>query len=354
MEQRAIPGDAGARPRLSVVMPVRDLAPYVEDSIRSILDQSFTDFELVILDDGSTDGTRKILRAWQARDSRIRLFEGAEPLGPALSSNFVVARARGEIVARMDGDDIAHPDRLRRQIDALDADPEACLVGTLWEGIDEKGRRVRPRDRWRLVHASPFAPFPHGSIMFRRTAFEQAGCYRTEADFWEDLDLYRRMARIGGLIVLPQVLYQHRASALSTRLTSARDIVEHSIDRMYRQAHGLGDAPRGTQILPRVFLSLGSTRIWAGHRPAILSRLLRRGALGLDLESVAILAWAAWGALSPRSLRFCLAAGVTLRDRRVRHLFADGAPWRWRPVSAPEPAAGQAIAALPPAAVAAG
>ncbi len=342
------------RPRLSVVMPVRDLAPFVEDSIRSVLRQSFADFEFVILDDGSTDGTSDILRRWQARDSRIRLIRVSEPLGPAASSNRVVAHAKGEIVARMDGDDIAHPDRLRLQLDALRADPGACLVGTLWEAIDEKGRRVRPRDRSRLVHASPFAPFAHGSIMFRRAAFEQAGRYRAQADFWEDLDLYRRMTRFGSLIVIPRVLYQHRASALSTRLTSSRDIVERSVDRMYRQAWGLAAAPSGARLLPRVFVSLGSTRIWAGRRPESLSRLLRRGALRLDMESAAILGWAVWGAFSPRSLRFCLAGAVGLRDRKVRHLFPNDTPWRWHPLAAAEPAKEQETPILRPISVPAG
>lgn len=346
--------DLSARPRLSVVMPVRDLAPFVEDSIRSVLCQSFADFEFVILDDGSTDGTSDILRRWRARDSRIRLIRASKPLGPARSSNRVVAHARGDIIARMDGDDVAHPDRLRRQFEALEADPRACLVGTLWEGIDEQGRRVRPRDRSRLVHASPFAPFPHGSIMFRRAAFEQAGGYRAEADFWEDLDLYRRMAALGSLIVLPHVLYQHRASALSTRLTSARDAVECSVDRMYRDAHGLGAAAGSARLLPRVFVSLGSTRIWAGRRPEALSRLLRRGALRPDVETAAILAWAAWGALSPRSLRFCLAVAVALRDRSVRRHFEGEAPWRWQPFTLPPRVADHAAGAanVAPAAVA--
>jgi GT2 family glycosyltransferase len=334
----ATPEGFSAVPRLSVVMPVRDLAPYVEASIASILGQSFADFEFVILDDGSIDGTREILRRWRDRDRRIRLFEGEAPLGPARSSNFVVARARGEIVARMDGDDIAHPDRLRRQIEALDRHADACLVGTLWEGIDEKGRRVRPRDRGRLAHTSPFAPFPHGSIMFRRAAFERIGGYRPEADFWEDLDLYWRLARIGGLLVVPEALYQHRASPLSTRLTSARDAVEASLDLMYRQACGLGEGRKKQgrpAILPRVFVSLGSTRIWAGRRPRALLRLLRRGDLRFDRETAAILAWAAWGALSPRSLRFCLGAMVGWRDRTMARPLPDGAPVRWVPAAPP-------------------
>lgn len=345
--------NSSAGPRLSVVMPVRDLAPFVEASVRSVLRQNFADFEFVILDDGSTDGTREILRQWAARDRRIRLFEEKGQLGPALSSNRVVAHARGDIVARMDGDDVAHPDRLRRQLEALDADPGACLVGTLWEGIDEAGRVVRPRDRWRLVHASPFAPFPHGSITFRRAAFEQAGGYRAEADFWEDLDLYRRMAAVGRLIVLPEILYQHRASVLSTRLTSSRERVEQSVDEMYRLAKGLAGPSASGRLQPRVFLSLGSTRIWAGRRAESLSRLLRQGALRLDAESAAILAWALWGALSPRSLRFCLAAGVTLRDRWVRHLFADGAPWPWQPIAAPVQVDESVISTLQPSIVAA-
>lgn len=317
-------------------MPVRDLAPYVEASIQSILDQSFDDFEFVIFDDGSVDGTTEILRDWQTRDSRIRLFEGETPLGPAGSSNFVVDRARGDVIARMDGDDIAHPDRLRLQLEALDRDPEACLLGTLWEGIDEKGRRVRPCDRSRLAQHSSSAPFPHGSIMFRRDAFERAGGYRPAADFWEDLDLYGRMARQGTLMVLPVALYQHRASGLSTRLTSARDAVEASVDRMYRQALGRGTATaRRGRILPRVFLSLGSTYVWAGRRPRMLRRLVRRGDLRLDAESTAILAWALWGSLSPKSLRFCLAAAVRWRDGRMKRYFADGSPVRWIPAAAP-------------------
>ena len=168
----------------------------------------------------------------------------------------------------MDGDDVAHPDRLRRQVDALDRHPEACLVGSLFEGIDEQGRRVRPRDRSRLAAPTLFAPFPHGSIMFRREAFEAAGGYRTAADFWEDLDLYRRMGSLGDLIVLPSALYRHRSSPLSTRLTSSRPVVESAIDRMYRRAAGEGPRPRGVRGLkPEVWLSLGSTLLWAGRRP---------------------------------------------------------------------------------------
>jgi hypothetical protein len=320
--------------RLSVVMPVRDLAPYVGASIESILSQTYRDFEFVIRDDGSTDGTRGILRAWAARDDRIRLFESDTSLGPAASSNWVVERARGDIVARMDGDDLAHPERLERQLAALDAHPEACLAGTLWEGIDEKGRLVRPRDRWRLANPSAFAPFPHGSIMFRREAFERAGGYRGEADFWEDLDLYRRLSGLGRLIVLPMALYRHRSSVLSTRIASPARTVEAAVDRMYRQVVG-GQPEAGGKILPQVYLSLGSTRLWAGHSPAVLASLLRHGALRWNRETAGILGWAAWGAVSPRTLRFVLRLMVAARDRTAGARFPDHSVYFWSCPAAP-------------------
>src|SRR4051794_31799848 len=102
-------------PPVSVVMPARNVAPYIDAAVESILQQSFEEFELVIRDDGSDDGTTERLRAWAARDRRIRLHEG-EQLGLAGSSNWVVREARAPLVARMDGDDIARRDRLERQL----------------------------------------------------------------------------------------------------------------------------------------------------------------------------------------------------------------------------------------------
>jgi GT2 family glycosyltransferase len=325
-------GDVRAAPRLSVVMPVRNLELYVGDAIASILGQTWSEFEFLIRDDGSTDDTRRVLREWAARDPRIRLFESDVSLGPAESSNFVVRQAAGELVARMDGDDIAHPERLRLQMAALDAHPEACLVGSLFEGIDEKGRQVRPRDRSRLAQPSPFAPFPHGSIMFRRKAFEAVGGYRADADFWEDLDLYRRMAATGSLLVLPAALYRHRSSPQSTRLTSSRRAVERAVDRMYRRVGGeKAPAPAGGRLVPDVFLSLGSTMLWAGRRPGVLLPLLRRGAIRFDRHSLAILGWALWADVSPRSLRLLLRIATVRRDRRIGRRFSDEAVYRWVP-----------------------
>lgn len=316
-------------PRLTVAMTVRNLAPHVAVSVESILAQSYTDFEFVIRDDGSDDGTGAILRRFAERDPRIRLFEEDENLGPSGSSNWIAAQARGELIARMDGDDWSHPDRLRRQLAVLDSTPEAVLVGSLGETVDETGRVVRPRERWRLLGDSPFAPFPHGSIMFRRDAFDRAGGYRAAAEFWEDLDLYRRLSAHGALLVIVDPLYRHRATRLSTRLVSDRGEVETSVDRMYRAVSPAMKPPRRGRIAPRVFLSLGSTTLWAGGRPRVLRSLLKRGDVAADLESLAILAWGLWALISPGTLRTCLRWAGQLRDAVAARRLPEGGFVRW-------------------------
>src|SRR3954469_16623216 len=106
---------APKNPRVSVVMPVHNALPYLDGAMECILGQTFTDFEFVILDDASTDGSTARLREWAKRDERIRLYGAREKLGPAVTSNFVVRKARAGIIARMDADDISHTDRLMRQ-----------------------------------------------------------------------------------------------------------------------------------------------------------------------------------------------------------------------------------------------
>jgi len=105
-----------ADPQVSVVMPVHNALPFLDESIRSILEQTFKDFEFVILDDASSDGSTQLLREWSQRDARIRLQESTEQLGLSGSSNAVVLKTQARIVARMDADDVSHPDRLRRQL----------------------------------------------------------------------------------------------------------------------------------------------------------------------------------------------------------------------------------------------
>lgn len=157
-------------------MPVHNAMPFVDAAVASILSQSFGDFELVIGDDGSDDGSTDRLRYWAGQDPRIRLMRRAAPCGPAASSNWVARAARAALVARMDGDDIAHPERLARQVAIMDTDPGVVLTGSVWVGIDSEGRKVRAPDHASLLHPARFnAPFAHGSVMMRRSAFDAGG-----------------------------------------------------------------------------------------------------------------------------------------------------------------------------------
>lgn len=331
-------------PLVSVVMPVRNALPFLDASIRSILGQTHRELELVIRDDCSDDGSAEALRRWSKRDSRIRVFEGREVLGPAGNSNWVVRQARSDLVGRMDADDVSHPDRLCRQVAVLAAHADVVLVGSLHDGIDARSRTVRGRDRWRLARPSWQSPFQHGTVLFRREVFERVGGYREACDYWEDNDLFLRFAAAGRVLVLPDRLYRYRFSGASCRTVVSEQRMEAAMERMLRcgEAHAAGrpyDAllaepcrpASGAKLPPEVFLSIGTPRLWAGRRPGVLRSLLRRGDLRPNRRSVAILAWALLGTLAPRPLRGCLAARGWLRDLRVRRRFPDGVPCEWRP-----------------------
>jgi glycosyltransferase involved in cell wall biosynthesis len=330
-------------PAVSVVMPVRNAAAYLADSIGSILKQTLTDFEFVILDDGSTDDSRAIIREWARRDGRIRLIEGATPLGPSGSADRVVREARAPICARMDADDISHPNRLQAEWDVLARHPDASLVGTLWVGIDPEGRRVRPRDRWRLFRSSVFAPFPHGSVMFRREWLLGLGGYRPACEFWEDFDFYLRMERRGPIMVVADALYEYR---FHTGATTAQRGLEHlmAVDLMYRCADratagedytallGNSDGPPARHpIDPRALRSFASPRLWAGEKPAMLTELRRMNGHAWSPASLHTYAIGIWGEASPRSLRWVLRGLIRARDAVAGGRIPRGAVVRWVP-----------------------
>lgn len=302
-------------------MPVRNAAPFLDACVRSILAQTFADFEFVIFDDGSTDPSSAMLASWAVREPRVRVVRSETSLGLVGSSNAAVRASRAPIVARMDADDVAHPDRLAEQYAILAREPDAVLVGTVFEGIDAEGRTVRSPDRWRLLRPSPFAPFPHGSIMFRRGAFDAIGGYDPRAEYWEDLDLFRRLAARGRVFVLPQALYRYRFHASSVRLADRPAEVERAVARMWRtvaprrRAGGAGEDEAEDERDPRVLYSLAASRLWAGHDPRLWPRLRWRALASADPIVAGIFGVAAAASVSPRAARFALATIIAARDR---------------------------------------
>jgi len=336
---------SGADRMVSVVMPVRNALPYLDDSISSILNQSHRDLELVIGDDGSTDGSSERLASWARRDSRIRLFTGTQAeLGPAGSSNWVVRLARHSIIARMDADDISRPRRIEAQLAALRDNPSAVLVGTLFDRIDVRGRTICPRDRSPLAALGASAvPFAHGSIMFRRDAFERAGGYRAACDFWEDQELYWRMASAGRVLVLPEAHYAYRHNPGQSRLKADLRRVERALDLAFRCLAALErgedyepliaafDPGRDHKIRPEVFRAIGSIQLWSGRRPVILRRLVRKAELGFNKRSLLAFAWCLACKLAPATLRLALKARAHARASLQGRDWPDGRTYEWQP-----------------------
>jgi glycosyltransferase involved in cell wall biosynthesis len=303
-------------PSISVVMPVHNARPFLDESIRSILEQTLRDFEFVIVDDASTDGSVELLRAWAARDGRIRLHESCQRLGLSGSSNAVVLNARAPIVARMDADDVAHPDRLRRQWSVLQGRPDVAVVGTLCDGIDASGRVVRPRDRWRLVRHSVYIPFPHGSAMFRRDVFDQIGGYDEESAGGEDQALFSRMAARGRVVTLPDTLYSYRYHSSNATLFLGTHAVSGS---HFQNGNALA-----------TFYRLGAMRLWAGDPPMLLQPILASRSLTWNPQTLMILLSAIWGHVNPPTLRAFLRLSIRVRDLLASVRVKDGRPCEWR------------------------
>ena len=296
-------------------MPVYNALPFLDDSIKSILAQTFDDFEFVIFDDGSTDGSVERLREWATRDSRIRLYEGKQQLGLSGSSNAVVAQARASIVARMDADDVSHPDRLKRQLAIIESDPNVAVVGTLCVGIDADGREVRPRDRWRLVRRSGYIPFPHGSAMFRREVFDRVGGY-DDTPHGEDQKLFSKMAAHGRVLTLPDILYSYRYHANNATLFNGL------------RAVGENHSSNGESLA--AYYMLGAMRLWAGKPPQLLEPMLEKKSFKWDVKSLMIFTSALWGHLSPLTLKLFLRGSIRARDLLASTIVKDGKPYEWR------------------------
>lgn len=332
-------------PILSVVMPVHNARLYLDEAVESILGQSFSEFEFVILDDASTDGSTERLKHWAASDERIRLLQVEQNLGPVGSSNMVARAARAPMVARMDADDFSHPKRLEEQLQLLHADPEIGIVASICDIIDSSGQLIRGPEHWRLLRRSAFVPFAHGSMMYRRNVFDRVGGYRRECEYWEDQDLVIRMASVAKVVMIPRVLYRVRQTATGTRASCDQMRLELALERAYEATDRFenpSDKSLKTQehlgkFDPRVFIALGSLQLWAGSRPRLFRRLLSRARLSFDARSASAIVWTAWATTSPSSLRSFLKFLLRWRNRLVSARIVESEAFLWSPLSTAEP-----------------
>jgi glycosyltransferase involved in cell wall biosynthesis len=223
-------------PAVSVIMPVRNCAAFLPQSIPSIQAQDFPSFEFLIIDDGSTDATPALLAAFAAADPRIRVFHQPQQ-GIVAALNAAIAEARAPYLARLDADDRARPGRLGRQFAFMEAHPDIGLVGTWAEVIDgggnAVGRRTPPADPLLLARVlARTNPFVHSSVMMRTALVRRLGGYRSAFRAAEDYDLWLRLAEAAGVANLATDLVQYRRHAASQ---SQRDAVRQAFSMRLAQ-----------------------------------------------------------------------------------------------------------------------
>ncbi|QQR86124.1 MAG: glycosyltransferase family 2 protein [Flavobacteriales bacterium] len=206
-------------PRVSVIMPLYNAAPFVEEAVRSVLDQSITDLELVVVDDGSTDRSAQVVAGMG--DARVKLIR-QENRGVAHALNAALAKASAPYIARQDADDASLPDRLKHQLERFEQEPSLSILGA-WSLItDAAGEPLREQHQPLTDAAIRFAllfdtPFVSSSVMFKRTAAERAGGFDPGPDVHDDWDMWSRLCRQGRAANLPEVLVRYRV--LPTGLT---------------------------------------------------------------------------------------------------------------------------------------
>lgn len=199
-------------PRITVLLPVFNGAAFLRPAIDSILGQTYRDFELLIIDDGSTDASREIAASYA--DPRIHRLENGRNLGLIATLNRGLDQARGEFIARMDADDLSFPDRFARQVGFLDRHPEVGVCGTWYERAAPEGTTLmRPPGEDSLIRLllTFDTVFAHNTIMLRRDFLERHGLrYDPACPYAEDYDFWVRCARHTRLANIPEVLLHYR------------------------------------------------------------------------------------------------------------------------------------------------
>lgn len=211
-------------PRIAVVLPVLNGEAYLAEAVRSVLDQTFTDFELVVVDDGSTDRTAEILASFS--DARLRVIRFPENRGIVAALNAGIHGSESELIARMDADDICMPRRFERQVAFLDAHPDVMLCGTWTHQFGDESGILRPPVKSEQIRARLFFGWAmdHPSVMMRRSFLEQHGLeYDETFPHSEDFDFFIRTGELGGLANVPEVLVRTRAHKDEVSVVYAQD-----------------------------------------------------------------------------------------------------------------------------------
>jgi glycosyltransferase involved in cell wall biosynthesis len=220
-------------PLISVILPVYNCPQHIQEAVESVFSQTYDNFELILIDDGSTDDTPLILR--QFTDQRVQLIT-QQNQGLAAALNQGIRLSHGRYIARQDADDIALPERFSKQVAFMESHPNCALVGTwaeIWEGNVRTTRMHRhPADNtalhFELILNNPFV---HSSVMVRKSALERVGVYSTDTARQppEDYELWSRIAREYEVANIPEMLQIYREVANSLSRKGTTPFLEHLV-----------------------------------------------------------------------------------------------------------------------------
>ena len=252
-------------------MPVYNTESYLTDSIESILRQTYLDWELICVDDGSNDGSLGILRRFESKDPRVRVITRPNT-GVTRARNDGMAVARGRYIAAMDSDDFALPERLSRQVEYMEAHPDCVAVGAAVRIVGPDllplQDELKPQDHETIdaqILAGDGSAIRQPVAMFRTAAVRAVGGYRDEFSTFEDADLYLRLAEIGRLANLPDILVLYRQ-----RLGSMNRTKQALHEQCRRKASNDARIRRGLPVSPdipnseKAAIECGDARgIWA-------------------------------------------------------------------------------------------
>ena len=215
--------------KVTVLMAVYNGAKYLEQAINSILKQTYQDFEFLIIDDGSTDDSAKLIQAY--RDERIRFINNEKNIGLASTLNKGIKLSTGEYIARMDQDDLSFSTRIEKQLVYLQKHKDVILLGTGCVEMDREGRMVK-QHRYHIKHKYLIkcverggSLFPHSSVMYKTEIVKQINGYRNRLNDAEDLDLWMRLSLVGKIGCLSEPLIKLRRHEESITAKSEKWII---------------------------------------------------------------------------------------------------------------------------------
>lgn len=258
---------------VSVILPVYNAGEYLDTAIESVLSQTFTNFELLLLDDGSTDGSLSRLEYYASQDTRCKVYSRPNR-GVAFTLNEGLNLASSDLIIRMDQDDICRPQRFEKQIRYMAEHPECVLVGSRVQLIDPEAMPMMEMGHCQ-THEEIDAGLSWGgafifdpTIVVRKSAILAVGGYRAEYEYAEDLDLFLRLAEVGRLANLPDVLVEYRQHSTSMSY-ARRDLQYQSIlaatkDARLRRNQIVDSVPSGMWTAKAAVIKISEVhRKWA-------------------------------------------------------------------------------------------